>query len=75
MSIFAFKGGRNNEDKSFNKPCLIGAVPVAVGTASVGALLGIELSKGRAHEKIGQTYIMSEVYEDDDNDDFHLDAD
>ena len=55
------------------------AAPVVVGAAAVGtasaALLGIEMSKAKAHDKIGQSYIISEMYDEDNMDDFAMEAD
>ena len=65
-------GGRNTEDRSGCKvEGMINAVPIAVGTASLGALIGLEASKGRNQDKIGYNYITSEIYDEDHNDDFH----
>ena len=51
-------------------PVVVGAASVGVGTA---AMLGLEMSKTRAHEKTGQNYLISEMYEDDNMDDFGCD--
>ena len=75
-----FTAGRGSEDTNLVKSeCIANAAPVVVGAASVGtataALLGIEMSKAKAHEKTGQNYIISEMYEDDNMDDFAMEAD
>ena len=75
-----FTAGRGSEDTNLAKSeCIANAAPVVVGAASVGtataALLGIEMSKAKAHEKTGQNYIISEMYEDDNMDDFAMEAD
>ena len=75
-----FTAGRGSEDANLVKSeCMSNAAPVVVGAASVGtataALLGIEMSKAKAHEKTGQNYIISEMYEDDNMDDFAMEAD
>ena len=58
------------ENASNAMPVVVGAASVGVGTA---AMLGLEMSKARAHDKTGQNYLISEMYEDDNMDDFGCD--
>lgn len=40
----------------------------------MGALVGLELSKGKAQDKLLNDCILSEIYEDDPNHDFHVEG-
>ena len=69
-------GGRLGDEKTVSKSdrFLNAAVPVAVGAVSMGALVGLELSKGKAQDKLVNDCILSEIYEDDPNHDFHVEG-
>ena len=64
-------GGRGIEDKA---GCIGIALPGAVGSASMGAMLGIEMTRSRNQDKIGDNYITSEIYSDDFDGNFHVDS-
>ena len=86
MLVLVYTDGREKHDKDSKRwkssdqntkqsSGLMNALPVAVGAASVGAMLGLEMRKQNHQDIRGHRDIISEIYaEDHDDDEWHMDA-